>query len=244
MKGLIALLGSGEYLPIMSPIDRALLDSLGLKDRQPRVVCLPTAAGREGQGSVNRWSAMGTEHFHNLEADVTALPIVDRASADDSRYESVLESADLIYFSGGDPQHLYETMEGSRAWSAAQKAWGRGAIYAGCSAGAMILAEQMPNFRRAGLGSQNGFGCVPVTFIIPHFDQIPAFFKPMVFAVRRNLKAGQFILGIDENTALVGRLGGTWEVMGVGSVHIITKRSKRLYRVGQQVPLESSGSGA
>jgi cyanophycinase len=237
MKGLIALLGSGEYLPIMYPIDRYLLDSLGLKDRKPRVVCLPTAAGREGDSSVNRWSAMGTDHFQNLEAEVTALPIIDRASADDCQYESALETADLVYFSGGDPQYLYETLKDSRAWLAAQKAWDRGAIYAGCSAGAMILAGQMPNFRMAGLGSQDGFGLVPATFIIPHFDQIPALFKPMVFAVRRSLNPGQFILGIDEHTALVGRLGGEWKVMGVGQVHVISKGSERLYESGQPVPM-------
>lgn len=237
MNGLIALLGSGEYLPVMAPIDRHLLASLGLKDRKPRVVCLPTAAGREGDGSVNRWSSMGVEHFRNLEAEVIALPIIDRSSADDARYEPQLESADLIYFSGGDPQYLFETMHGSRAWSAAQKAWARGGIFAGCSAGAMILAAQMPNFRRAGLGIQAAFGIVPATYIIPHFDQIPGLFKPMIFAVRQGLKDGQFILGIEENTALVGKLGGAWDVMGVGCVHVITRRSERLYSADQQVPL-------
>lgn len=237
MKGLIALLGSGEYLPVMAPIDRHLLASLDLKDRKPRVVCLPTAAGREGDGSVNRWSSMGVEHFRNLEAEVKALPIVDRSSADDPQYEPHIESADLVYFSGGDPQYLFETMQGSRAWSAAQKAWARGGIYAGCSAGAMILAAQMPNFRRGGLGSQPGFGIVPATYIIPHFDQIPGLFKPMIFAVRRGLKDGQFILGIEENTALVGRLGGDWQVMGVGRVHVINRRSEQLYMAGQRVPL-------
>lgn len=37
MKGLIALLGSGEYLPVMVPVDRFLLESLDIKDRPPRL---------------------------------------------------------------------------------------------------------------------------------------------------------------------------------------------------------------
>jgi len=237
MNGLIALLGSGEYLPVMDPVDRYLLNSLDLKDRQARVVCLPTGAGGEGSESVNRWSRMGLEHFQALGAEVVALPIVDSTSADDPGYEPILESADLIYFSGGDPLYLYETMHGSRAWAAAQKAWARGAIYAGCSAGAMILAEQMPNFRRAGLGSRSGFGLMPATYIMPHFDQIPAFFKPMIFAVRRSLKDEQFVLGIDETTAMVGKRGGDWKVMGSGKVHLITKKSEQVYTAGQTVPL-------
>ncbi len=240
MNGLIALLGSGEYLPVMTPIDRYLIESLDLQGRAASVVCLPTAAGQEGEGSVSRWSGMGLDHFRKLGADVLALPIVDRASADDAQYESALESADLIYFSGGDPLYLYEVMQGSRAWAAAQKAWDRGAIYAGCSAGAMILAAQMPNFRRAGLGTRAGFGVLPATYIMPHFDQIPALFKPMIFAVRRGLKEGQFILGIDENTALVGRAQGEWQVMGVGKVHLITRRSEQAFSAGQSVPLQAS----
>ena len=237
MKGLIALLGSGEYLPVMAPVDRFLLDSLHLEGRPACVVCLPTAAGQEGESSVNRWSGMGVSHFRGLGADAQALPIIDRSSADDPQYEAALETADLIYFSGGDPLYLHATMDGSRAWQAAQKAWARGAVYAGCSAGAMIMAEQMPNFRRAGLGARSGFGIVPATFILPHFDQIPALFRPMVFAVRRSLKEGQLVLGIDENTALVGRLGGEWNVMGAGKVHLIRSKSEAVYVDGESVPL-------
>ncbi len=47
MNGLIALVGAGEYLPVMEDIDRYLLDSVKVDGRAPRVVCLPTAAGQE-----------------------------------------------------------------------------------------------------------------------------------------------------------------------------------------------------
>ena len=129
MNGLIALVGSGEYLAVMNDVDRYLLASVNVKT--PRVVCLPTAAGQEGDESVGRWSRMGVEHFTKLGAEVRALPIIDKASANDEQYVPTLESADLIYFSGGNPQHLYETMNGSRAGSAMQKAWSNGAGYAG-----------------------------------------------------------------------------------------------------------------
>jgi cyanophycinase len=103
MNGLVNLVGSGEYLPVMDNVDRHLLDSLNLNGRKPRVVCLPTAAGREGDTSVNRWASMGIQHFQKLGAEVSAPLIIDRASADDDRWEALLEAADLIYFSGGDP---------------------------------------------------------------------------------------------------------------------------------------------
>lgn len=235
MNGLIALVGSGEYLPVMEDTDRYLLDSLNLSGRKPRVVCLPTAAGKEGDQSVNRWSTMGIEHFKRLGADVTALQIIDRKSADDEQYESILENADLIYFSGGDPGYLYQTMKNTCAWNAAQRAWARGAIYAGCSAGAMILGKRMPSFRLA--GTQDGFGVIPAEFIVPHFDAIPAIWKPVILALQKQLKNGQRMIGVDEDTALVGSLGGEWKAMGNSKVHVFARDAKTKYTSGDVVPL-------
>jgi len=236
MNGLITLLGSGEYLPVMNDVDRYLLDSLNVNGRKPRVVCLPTAAGQEGDASVNRWSGMGVDHFTKLGAEVKALPIIDRGSADDPQWEPFLDNADLIYFSGGDPGYLYYTMNGSRAWSAAQRAWERGAIYAGCSAGAMILAKQMPRFRLA--LTQDGFGIVPAEFIMPHFDAMPFVFKPLVMALKGKLKKGGLMIGIDEDTALVGELGGEWKVMGKAKVHVFTRKEEKSYANGQTLTLD------
>jgi cyanophycinase len=235
MKGLIALVGSGEYLPVMEDVDRYLLDSLHLNGRRPRVVCLPTAAGKEGDQSVNRWSNMGVEHFTRLGAEVSALRIIDRASADDPRYEPVLENADLIYFSGGDPGYLYETMKNSCAWLAAQRAWTHGSIYAGCSAGAMILGNRMPSFRLA--GTQEGFGIVPAEFIMPHFDAIPAIWKPMILALQKQLKDDQRMIGVDEDTALIGSLDGEWKAMGKSNVQVFTREKKSKYKSGDTVTL-------
>jgi cyanophycinase len=235
MNGLIALVGSGEYLPVMEDVDRYLLDSLNLNGRRPRVVCLPTAAGKEGDQSVNRWSIMGVEHFKRLGADVTALKIIDRRSADDEQYESILENADLIYFSGGDPGYLYETMRDTCAWKAAQRAWEWGAVYAGCSAGAMILGHRMPSFRLA--GTHQGFGIVPAEFIMPHFDAIPAIWKPMIMALQKQLKDGQRMIGVDEDTALVGTLNGEWKVMGKSNVQVFTRDQKSKYAIGDVVQI-------
>ena len=236
MNGLINLVGSGEYLPVMNDVDRYLLDSLNLNGRKPRVACLPTAAGREGDSSINRWSTMGIQHFQDLGAEVSAVRIIDRVSADDPQWEPLLENADLIYFSGGDPGYLYQTMKGSCAWSAAQRAWERGAIYAGCSAGAMILGKRMPSFRLA--GTQEGFGLVPATFIVPHFDAIPGIWKPIVFGLQRQLKKGERMIGVDENTALIGKLGSEWTVKGKSKVHVFTRNGKISYTNGQTLMID------
>jgi cyanophycinase len=233
MNGLIALIGSGEYLSVMDEVDRYLLSSV--KSDTPRVVCLPTAAGQEGDESVDRWSRMGEDHFKKLGADVTAIRIINKESADDPRFESPLENADFIYFSGGNPMHLFQTMQGSRAWAAMQKAWSRGAVYAGCSAGAMILSKRIPSFRLA--QTAEGFGIFPAQFILPHFDAVPVMFKPLIFTLRKQLKKGDRIIGVDENTALVGRLGGEWKVMGKSRVHLLTREGGTAFHAGQTVPI-------
>lgn len=236
MNGLIALLGSGEYLPVMNDVDRHLLASVPTDGRTPQVVCLPTAAGEEGDDSVNRWLRMGQAHFAALGAQVHPLPIIDRATANDPQYEPIIEIADVIYFSGGNPMYLYETMNGTRAWAAAQRAWARGSVYAGCSAGAMILARRLPNFRKLGTATIEGFGTVTAEYVMPHFDHAGPF-KFLVGVLRRGMAAGEYMLGIDEDTALVGKQGGEWRVMGASTVHLITRNDEHVFKVGEVVPL-------
>lgn len=235
MNGLINLVGSGEYLTVMNDVDRYLLDSLSLDGRKARVACLPTAAGKEGDISINRWLTMGVQHFTELGAEAEPVRIIDRASANDPHWVTILENADLIYFSGGDPSYLYETMNGSLAWSGAQRAWNRGAIYAGCSAGAMILGRRVPSFRLT--ANQDGFGIVPATYIVPHFDAIPGVWKPLVFGLQRRLKKGERMIGVDENTALIGKLDGEWVVKGMSKVHIFECDGKASYSNDQTLTL-------
>jgi cyanophycinase len=238
MNGLIALVGSGEYLPVMEAVDRHLLANSGASNRRPKVICLPTAAGREGEGRVERWSTMGEDHFSRLGADVRSLPVVDERSANDAAHAAAIEDADLIYFSGGDPAYLFRTMKDSLVWEAAQKAWARGAIYAGCSAGAMILAREIPDFRAMGLRSTAAFGLVPAAFIIPHFDAIPGIWKPLVFALRRRLTEGEVMIGVDEQTAIVGSPGGSWEVMGNAAAHLMTRDESASFAAGETFRLD------
>ncbi|CAG0963961.1 cyanophycinase [Anaerolineales bacterium] len=234
MNGLIALLGSGEYLPVMNEVDSYLLANCGANSRKPRVVCLPTAAGQEGPKSVARWSNMGVEHFTKLGAEVQALPVINKESANDPNHASAVENADVIYFSGGNPNYLYQTMKDSLVWEAAQKAWARGAVYAGCSAGAMILSKEMPDFRAAGIRSTVAFGILPIASLLPHFNAMPLFGKPLLATLRRRLRDGEIMLGVDEDTAIVGRRNEEWTVMGKSKAHAFTRDDSKTYVAGEK----------
>ena len=132
--------------------------------------------------------------------------------------------------------YLYQTMKDSQVWKSAQKVWERGGAYAGCSAGAMILGREVPDFRVIGLRSISVFGLVNAV-IIPHFDATPVFFKPLVAGMRSRLKDGEMLVGVDENTAMVGKPGQEWTVMGRSGAHVFTKNNSMSYKAGEKFSL-------
>ena len=235
MNGLTALVGAGEYLPTMEAIDRRLLAEAA--HQPPRVVCIPAAAGQEGEASLARWTEMGVTHFRRLGAEAECACIADRASADDPQWAALIEAADLIYFSGGDPLYLYRTLDGARAWRTVEAASARGAVFAGCSAGAMILGAVIPDVNDDNFSLYPAFGKLPNCLIMPHFDQLESYRPGLTAHIQSRLADGQYGLGIDEHTALIGRLGGEWEVMGAGGVSILTRDKVVTYAVGRRLRL-------
>jgi len=143
----------------------------------------------------------------------------------------------LIYFSGGKPQYLFETMNGSLAWQAVEKATARGAALAGCSAGAMFLGEYLPDFRAFGLKQSRAFGLLPNSHIIPHFDRMLAWRGVTIPLLQPLLPAGEYALGLEEDTALIGKPGGEWTVMGRQNVLVITREEVKTYGAGWVITL-------
>ena len=87
-------------------------------------------------------------------------------------------------------------------------------------------------------GTRAGFGIFPAKFIIPHFDAIPGLWKPLVYGLKSQLRKGQRMLGVDENTALVGQLNGEWKVMGKGRAHVFTNEKSISYENGQSLSFD------
>jgi cyanophycinase len=234
MNGVIALVGSGEFTAAMAEVDRSLLAATG-RDR-PRVAIVPTASWPDGEAVFMRWAAQGEAHFSALGAVPVPVLIRDRASADDPAFVAGISDADLVYFSGGKPGHLLATLRDSAAGSALREAHARGTVIAGCSAGAMVLGEHQ--LRGGGrrmfeppIGWQEGLGLVPGLVIVPHYDAIPeTLVAPLVLAAPK----GAIVIGIDEETAIVGR-DGTWQVMGRGRVTVWRGLRRERHRAGSAV---------
>ncbi|MEY3407610.1 MAG: hypothetical protein RL038_671, partial [Actinomycetota bacterium] len=59
MVGGVALVGSGEYLEIMQPLETKLLEAAVQNGRPSRYIQLATAAGRESEESISYWQRLG-----------------------------------------------------------------------------------------------------------------------------------------------------------------------------------------
>ena len=214
----------------MAAIDRGLLASTGVL--RPRVVVIPTASWPDGEDVFRRWGAMGEAHFAALGAEVEQVLVKDRADADDPASAQAAGEADLVYFSGGKPDHLLAALDGSALWTAVRAAWERGAVLAGCSAGAMVLGGHQVEISRKirfPVHWAPSLGIVPSVAVLPHYDRFPETFAAL-FAM--GAPHGTLVLGIDEDTALVGQDGG-WQVHGRSRVTVWRGRHRERFRAGE-----------
>lgn len=231
--GRLALVSSGEYLPVMQEVEAWLLE-----DRPRRYVQLATAAAPEGDSSLARWHGLGAEAAARLDAEQVIVDVRNRRDADDDAWVDAVAGAGLIYLSGGNPGYLATTLRGTRLWAAIEAEWKSGASLAGCSAGAMALGGYVPDFRHPKRGGTDGLAVVPDLRVLPHFDK----FSRMIpdFALRPLVLSGATVVGIDEDTALVSggpSDDGLWEFRSRGRQSCWRIESDRKYRVNAPLRL-------
>ncbi len=235
MAGTLALVGAGEFLETMDAVDRVLLERAG----GARVVVLPTASAPDGPGVPERWARLGVEHFNRLGAETEAIMALDRAACADESLADRVCAANLVYFSGGKPDYLYDALVNTPVWQAVKAVLERGGVVAGCSAGAMIMGSHLPKLtRRMGVPWAGewgaGFGLVPAALVVPHYNEFPEVLVSLMFGRR---PPDSFLIGIDADTALIG-LNGDWQVMGARRVTFRQGRETRRYTQGQTVALQ------
>ena len=236
MPGPIVLVGSGEFTAAMEMIDRDLLAAVGRV--RPRVAVLPTASWPDGDETFMGWIERGRAHFSALGAEVEGVEIRTREDAFDEACAQAIGEADLVYLSGGKPNHLLDALAATPAGAALRAVHDRGGILAGCSAGAMVLAARLPRFRgrrfiRVPTGWRDALGFVGGVAVLPHYDAFP---EPLAAAVAFVAPRRTIVLRIDEETATIGR-DGTWQVWGRGWVTVWRGRARTRHRAGESFHL-------
>jgi cyanophycinase len=239
--GPVALVGSGEFLETMKAVDSALLAG-----RPKRAIVIPTASALEGDGRSRYWLDLGRRHYEGMGVEAVGLDVRTREDAERVETVASVEGAGIVYLSGGHPGYLVATLQDTPLWAAVVAAWREGAALAGCSAGAMALTAGAPPdiFAKARRstpsadhwGEGNGLGLLPELTVIPHFDQMERWRPGAVERFAAWQPTGTTLVGIDEETALVGT-EGCWLVQGNGSVWILSHGGRTRFRPGAEVPL-------
>ena len=138
--------------------------------------------------------------------------------------------------SGGDPHYLAQTLTGTPVWNALLKNWQSGGSLAGCSAGAMVLSSEIPNFRFLKYGPTPGLNVIGNIRVIPHFNKFFKWIPDAAAKVLMHAPEGSILLGVDEMTALVQRSGKDfWEVNGQAKVHVLQGAPAEQLFAGQSI---------
>ena len=227
MGGPIALVGGDEFRAGCVDMDRALLEATGVA--RPRVLILPTAAASQDPSKA---AANGVAYFSSLGAMASALMALGPAEASDEPFLSPVDDADVVYFTGGDPGHLLDTLRESKLLDRVLAAHRRGAVLAGSSAGAMVMGSWMRLH-----GWTAALGIVEGLAVLPHHEgSDPSSVAP---ELQRTAPPEALVLGIDSGTGcLVG--ARRWQVLGAGGVTSYFQGQFRRYRSGDAVPVPSS----
>jgi cyanophycinase-like exopeptidase len=245
--GALALVGSGEYLPVMQDLESALINS-GISNGKPnRFLQIPTAAGDESPERLKFWESRGAEQARRIGTIQDFLPVFNRDDAYNPQYVSRIKDAALIYFSGGDPGYLANALRGTPLWDEIEKNWLTGASLAGCSAGAMALSSDVPNFFRMKNEGIPGLNVIPQIRPIPHYNKFFGWIPDSAAKIVMKAPEGTLIIGIDEDTAIVTGLDprtslseNIWQVYGEGSLHILGGAPTARFEVGELVNLQVS----
>ncbi|WP_323099985.1 cyanophycinase [Intrasporangium sp. YIM S08009] len=193
--------------------------------RSSRIVVIPTASSYADEVSESYRDA-----FTRLRGgDVSVVHPQTRRDAGSPDMVAALDAATGVFLTGGSQVKLAQNVVGTPVGDAVVRAYERGAVVAGTSAGASILSRFMISLGDEGLTPRQrasqisaGLGLVEDAIIDQHFDQRGRYGRLMsMVAASPNLLG----IGIDENTAAEIRDGRRLTVLGAGSIFVVDARN-------------------
>lgn len=192
------------------------------------------------------------DDFQVLDADVHVINF-SQAEAETEAMATRLEGFSGYWFLGGDQTRLAATLLATRALQTIERRYEEGAVVGGTSAGAAVMTSAMLTGKQhgppqsgesaattIGRGTHEvakGFGFLPGAIVDQHFLK-RARYNRLLSAV---LEQPQLIgVGIDEETAILVRPDGYWEVLGISYVKIFDARRAHLTE-GENTMVGASG---
>ena len=225
MAGEIGLVGGEEFRSGCEDMDREIMRASG--QEPARVLIIPTAAVTGPAKAAND----GVTHFAALGADANQLMVLEKSQSDDADFVKPSQSAGVVYFTGGSPDHLLATLKDSQLLKNILDAVKAGAVLAGSSAGAMVMGSLM---RRPSEGQWvEALGIVAGVAVLPHHERSDP--EEISHQLRDQVPAELVVLGIDARTGCLGR-PGNWRVVGSGKVTVYQGADWQIYDSGAGLP--------
>jgi cyanophycinase-like exopeptidase len=254
---LLMIAGSGETSPRMAPVHRAIVDRLaeGLR-REVRAVMLDTPYGF--QENVDDVTARTVRYFRD-RVGLRVEPIGFRRSGsanEEAAATEAVRAADFVFAGPGSPTYALAHWRNSGvAWALREKLESGGALSFASAAAITMGSVAMPVYEIYKAGHEPrwlpGLDLLSVAgwrvAVVPHFDNREGRAHDTRFcylgerrfaALERELAGDTWVLGIDEDTALVVDLDEqTAEVHGPGAATVRARGTVREMRSGSAFPI-------
>jgi cyanophycinase len=236
-KGTLIIIGGGED----KKDSRSILREVAARVRHRHLI-VATVASHEPQGYFEDYERA----FEGLGiGKLTELYIHDRAEALDGRHLELLDSADGVYFTGGDQLRITSQLGDTPIERALWDLYERGGLIAGTSAGASVMSENMLIGGKSGESNRvgdvrmaPGLGLLRDVTVDQHFAERGRLGRLLECVAQNPRILG---IGIDEDTAIIVERDEL-TVIGHGAVYIIDGMDLTYSNVGeteQPVPLSA-----
>jgi cyanophycinase-like exopeptidase len=213
--GPLILAGSGEYTETMDVVDRYILERIDGRS----VLLIATACAQEGDDRMTWWEQLGVAHFRRFGVEARPLRIRDATEADLPEHAERIAEAGFVWFSGGSAAYLAQSFKDTPSWQALEAMNAAGGAVAGASGGLGVLNPHAPN---PAVSGPTGLGLAAPVRALSHFDRLEARRPEIVQRAIESLGAGQKVVGVDEDTAIVWS-EGAWRVLGHKRVQVFER---------------------
>ena len=170
--------------------------------------------------------------------NIAKLDISTRDDAFNKENIKLINTANLLFFTGGDQLRITSMIGGTPIYNAIKELCDNGGLIAGTSAGASVMSDTMivqgeddESPHKCTLKMSPGLGLVNNIIIDQHFAQRGRIGR-LLTAIAQNPEV--LGIGIDEDTAIVVSDKGVAEVIGSGAVYFIDGSSINYSNVSEQ----------
>lgn len=212
--------------------------------RDARIVIIPTASGVADEAFEVYQSVFARQHVR----DITLVNPQTRVEADEPALAEAIDNATGVFLTGGNQLKLAQLIVGTPVHEAITRAYHRGAVISGTSAGASVLSQFMISMGEEGVVPRQrvsqlsaGLGLLPGVILDQHFGQRTRYARLLSLVAASPSLLG---VGIDEDTAAEIVNEDTMTVVGAGAVYVVDARAAvtDAHEARRDAPLMVSGA--